>query len=176
MADTSTYHLLQESNDAEETFTKSHIKGLRISFYLHFIFLVLLYIIVVFAGALTIVVFEQSSDFAKKDSYSRSYTPVEHIIEYIPVRQSNSLHTHNRFMVDPNTGLPSTITDESWEVLYNGLAPEVFSKVTPLNSSNIFFIHQKACTPIFPPPKPPASQSQPYLSLITKIKTNISSN
>lgn len=102
--------------------------------------------------------------------------PVEHIIEYIPVRQSNSLHTHNPFMVHPITGMPSTITDESWEMLYNGLTPKIPSEPTLLDLSNTSPTHQKVCTPIFPPSKLPASRPQPYQSPIMKTKTNISSN
>ncbi|KAB8302724.1 hypothetical protein EYC80_006078 [Monilinia laxa] len=119
MADSSTYHLLQETDNEGKTFTKNHMKELRLSFSLHVVVLILLYITVVFAGALTIVILEQSPKFTKKNSHPRIYTPVEHIIEYIPVRNSNPLHTHNPFMVDPATGMPSTVTDESWEMLYN---------------------------------------------------------
>lgn len=47
--------------------------------------------------------------------------PVEHLIEYIPIQQSNSLHNQNPFMANPISGLPSFDTDMNWEMLYNGL-------------------------------------------------------
>ncbi|PQE20057.1 tat pathway signal sequence protein [Rutstroemia sp. NJR-2017a BVV2] len=47
------------------------------------------------------------------------YTPVQEIIQYIPVQQSNSLHYHNPFMANPATGLPDHTTDDKWQMLYN---------------------------------------------------------
>lgn len=73
MADSGTYHLLQEGNDEEKVFTKIQVKGLRISFYLHVTILIFLYITVVFAGALTVVISEQSSDFTKA-SHTQIYS------------------------------------------------------------------------------------------------------
>jgi hypothetical protein len=47
--------------------------------------------------------------------------PVQEIIQYIPVEQSNSLHYHNPFMANPTTGLPDHTTDDKWQMLYNGI-------------------------------------------------------
>ncbi|KAF7878964.1 hypothetical protein EAF04_000167 [Stromatinia cepivora] len=119
MTSSSTYHLLQESNDEENTSSQNHMKRSRISSYLHIIILVLLYITVVFAGAPTTVILEQTPSFARRNSQSHIYTPVEHLIQYTTIQQSNPLHTRNPFMVEPTSGLPTTTTDEKWEMLYN---------------------------------------------------------
>ncbi|KAM3086574.1 hypothetical protein ACMFMG_000704 [Clarireedia jacksonii] len=119
MEDNATYHLVQEANDDEMSWSKRQSKGRKISCYLHIIFLACLYVAVVFAGTLTVVILEQNPG-SEVDNL-RIYTPVQEIIQFLPVQQSNSLHYHNPFMVNPATGLPDHTTDDKWQMLYNGI-------------------------------------------------------
>lgn len=112
MADTRTYHLLQETDSEGITFTKNHVKGSRLSLSLHIIALVLLYTTVVFAGALTIVILEQSPKFTKKNSHPRIYSKFAQICRYPRIllfkvdKNDSSSRTHHRIHSRPTIKLP----------------------------------------------------------------------
>jgi hypothetical protein len=61
MQDDAAYHLVQEANDEEKSWSKKPTGRRRISYYLHIIFLACLYATAVLAGALTVVIVEQNS-------------------------------------------------------------------------------------------------------------------